>query len=260
MKIDIITHCWRYSRVLNYQLSSLLLHPPENAEVVVWVCYCPDDTATDETVRYFRENYRTGCGIAVGKWKMDRENLLNRAIGRNQLALHNFADVVWFTDCDYCFGDGCLDALAAMDLPKERITFPTSCWITTTHDVGEGYADRLTSPKVCDVHPADFTVEYIPRPIGGVQIVSGDLARRFGYCPDHKGHQAPLQGDQFPHTKCDVHYRKDIKKKLGLATDESVNHAIDLPNLYRIRERHGQVDVRHKGDQPIPQGGRSSAE
>jgi len=125
--IEIITHCWRYSRVLNYQLSSLALHPPKHVKAYAHVFYSHDDKTTRNAIDW---HLRNGIGGTMAgaityhgetTWAMasalPTALLLNRAIGRNLAAKHTRADIVWFCDADYFFGEGALDVLAEADSP-----------------------------------------------------------------------------------------------------------------------------------------------
>ncbi len=51
--IELVSHCYRYGRVLNYQFSSLFLYPPKRCHVTLTVYHCWEDEFTKEVVRYF---------------------------------------------------------------------------------------------------------------------------------------------------------------------------------------------------------------
>ena len=53
MQLQIVSHCWNYSRLLTYQLSSLVLHPPRKLDVTMTVFYNEEDTRTCEVLEYF---------------------------------------------------------------------------------------------------------------------------------------------------------------------------------------------------------------
>ena len=44
-RLEIVSHCWHYTRLLGYQLSSLVCHPPKAVEVVMTVFYSETDAA-----------------------------------------------------------------------------------------------------------------------------------------------------------------------------------------------------------------------
>ena len=52
MKLEIVSHCWRYSRLLTYQLSSLFLPPPTVA-VCMTVFLTNDDDPTGKRMQEF---------------------------------------------------------------------------------------------------------------------------------------------------------------------------------------------------------------
>jgi len=57
MKLEIVVHCWRYSRMLAYQLSSLVLFPPKDVEVALRVFGTYADIPTMNMIDYFRGRY-----------------------------------------------------------------------------------------------------------------------------------------------------------------------------------------------------------
>lgn len=235
--VEIISHCFQFSRVLSYQISSLFLHPPKNVEVDLYVFFSRDDKPTQDVIfdaynRTFPDN------VHVFGWPIDTRCLMNRSIGRNMATQDHTSNVFWFCDCDYFFGEGCLDALA--DIPLDpadpeysKLYFPKTTLYNKTHANGDEYALRATKPGLYDIDPADF-IEHRPgRAIGGIQIVPGDVAREFGYCPDSKKWQEPC--DEWKQTGADRLYRKILGTN---------GKAIALPNCYRIRQvTEGAVDI-----------------
>ncbi|MBX2825316.1 MAG: hypothetical protein KTR33_11350, partial [Gammaproteobacteria bacterium] len=55
LHIEIVSHCWRYSHMMLYQLSSLVLYPPAECTVTMTVCYSEEDTDTKELLDFFAE-------------------------------------------------------------------------------------------------------------------------------------------------------------------------------------------------------------
>ena len=58
MKLEVIVHCWagqldQYAHFLRYQLSSLLLHPPQQVEVTWTVCFSLEDSLTVDVLKAF---------------------------------------------------------------------------------------------------------------------------------------------------------------------------------------------------------------
>jgi hypothetical protein len=235
--VEIISHCWQYSRVLNYQLSSLVLNPPKRVVVRLVVYYSLDDSNTQAVVTLFAHLESTKEWLH-GLW-MKKPFLLNRSIGRNMAARHSTADLVWFCDCDYFFGPGCLDALADVPLDPadpeySPLYFPRVTYYNKDHANGDGYARRAAVPDVYDIDPADFIEHRSKRAIGGIQIVPGDVARAKGYCPDISKWQTPTDGDK-------MLFGSDVPFRRSLGTG---GKAIDIPNCYRIRQTtEGVVDT-----------------
>jgi len=239
--IMLVTHCWRYSKVLRYQLSSLVLEPPQGCQVTARIFYCEEDRPTAELLGMYETDNSV---LKIVADALDKPALLHRAIGRNIAALETQADIVWFTDADYCFGPGCLDALAALELPEDKhLFYPRRVQISINHDIGNEYTLGDPELAVVDIDPADFHTEVLRKAIGGVQIVRGDTARELGYCPD-TDYQRPVQGDKFKRNWADIEYRRILHRHYG----DNFTARIDLPNLYRIRQKFGVVDSLVAGD------------
>ena len=151
LSVEIVSHCWRYSHLLAYQLSSLLNHPPQHVDVVMTVFYSEEDEATTQLLAFFAERFAelgaqqqsaepgveqgaqhssesgaqqhsaqhsaeqgaepNGAQVRCNWQQLTPPQLFRRSIGRNQAALNSSADWVWFTDCDLYFGAGALDSL-----------------------------------------------------------------------------------------------------------------------------------------------------
>jgi len=235
--IELVTHCWRYSRVLNYQLASIRANPPADAKLMVTVFVAKDDPMTHRVVGYWWE--RSKClwpDVTIRQRRIPSPQLLRREIGRNKAALASIADLIWFLDCDYVFGPDCLETLATIDLPDDKLFYPQHVWINKTHALGDEYARRAAEgPSIYNIDPDDFERRKERKAIGGLQIVPGDVARQYGYCRDDKKLQSPVTDGKWQTTKGDYRFREI----LGTS-----GTAIDLPNLYRIRQTtEGAVDT-----------------
>ena len=51
--VEIVSHCWGYSHLQEYQLSSLVLNPPLNVDIVMTVYFCREDEKTLEVLDFF---------------------------------------------------------------------------------------------------------------------------------------------------------------------------------------------------------------
>lgn len=259
--IEIVTHCWRFSRVLNYQLSSLVLYPCRTAEVLNTVFYDPEDRPTVDVLKFFRadtaENrlsvdlvnfFPDGGRFRLQRFPLPRAKLLRREIGRNIAARETAADVVWFCDADYVFGPGCLDALATIRMQERMIYYPRLQQINCTHAIGDTYAVRAARPGIYGITTSDFRDERVRKAIGGLQIVTGDTARRYGYCDGCKLQREVGPGGGWATTVGDMTYRGPSGLDCGNGTP------IHLPNLYRIRQsERGVVDTLPTfTDDPVP--------
>lgn len=224
MMIEIVTHCWRYSRLLRYQLDSLALHywrQPSDLRVSLTVHAAPDDQETLRLATMFRH-----CPVL---WILSPAGeVKNRNIGRNYSAIRTTADWVWFADADYVFGPSSLESLRAA--PDCGLCYPQWIRASINHATGQRYVDAHPHR---DIDPVDFAPVRLRRAIGGAQIVPGELARQVGYNPDPRWQQ-PVRGELFADTRGD----RAARVRLGGA-----GTPIDLPNVYRIRhERAGRFE------------------
>ena len=244
MRVDIVTHCWRFSRALTYQISSLILHPPRRVQATLHVVYTPEDEATLRVLNWGRQLlYKPtedqilmrNPNIRLAGWPVPRSILVNRTIMRNQLAKNSAADCIWMADADYCFGKGCLDALANVDWLLTPLAYPREYLCHVDHETGlRALAAVASAPALVERPDSEFFVRLTRKPVGGVQILGGHTARNLGYCDSIPGLLRPYADGEWRYsTKGDT----AIRKILG------PGRPIDIPNLYRIREPQNQCDV-----------------
>ena len=232
--IEIVTHCWAekyplFAGALCHQLSSLILHKPETIAVRLTICLTEMDHYTMEILGNPYENPWKEIDIRI--LSISKEDLGRRCIGRNIVAKQTKADVVWFTDVDHVFGDGCLETLAWMEWPAgASMVFPSQLRIHKDHETGDvALRSALDDPRVIDIKVEDFIPKTYNRAIGGVQIVQGDFARKHGYLHgDPKWQRPRTDGKPFGDFRDDIAYRGYCKRFGEIK-------AIDLPNLYRLR-------------------------
>ncbi len=234
MKLEIVSHCWNYARLLTYQLSSLVLFPVRNVQTTMTVFFCPEDGRTSRVLDYF--GTQRVSGVQWQWWPLERSQLLNRAIGRNLAALQSIADWIWFADADMCFRQDCLGqlaiAVAGTDVP---LIYPRTVQINRTHALGDSHIEAASgNPRILDVQPDQFVATHYSRAIGGVQICRGEVMRSVGYCNDRPNCQQP----RTVWRRCveDVAFRRSLRTS-GLP--------VDVSGVYRIR--HSRQGRDHPG-------------
>ncbi len=222
LTIEIVTHCWQYANMLAYQLSSLVLHPPQHCKVIFTVYYSTEDNETRSMLEQFAEHR-----VDNVQWNWQaraRESLFRRSIGRNEAALNTRADWIWFTDCDLIFHRGCLDALnRELQGRQDTLLYPRQERVTALlqeHDplLNQHYAELV------DIDPAAFSIDEKTRATGPLQITHGDVARAAGYCNALEIFQRPA-----------AHWCKAIEDRVFRWLVASQGVAIDVPWVYRIR-------------------------
>lgn len=235
--IELIVHAYAekldcFAKLLTMQLSSLAVWPCQRARVIYSVCWTASDKLVYDTINAMAKRFESSTGpyereVEINSFPMDKEMLFRRAIGRNLLARQSKADVVWFTDCDYAIGDGCLDGLAdayQAGFPA-KLVFPKTLQIHKSHRIGD---ELLRSVVPGELYLPDLS-QFIHRrekfAIGGLQIVSGDTARSVGYCDGTIWIKPVSEEGGFRNTTEDRVYRAILGE----------SKPIEIPGLYRLR-------------------------
>lgn len=225
LHIEIVSHCWQYSHLLAYQLSSLVAHPPEDVVVTMTVFHSGEDEETVRLLEYFG-----GLEVPNVTWNWccrDKETLFRRAIGRNESALASNADWVWFIDCDVILREGCLDALGReLQGRRDSLVYPTHEFVSPVYEPGDPALEAAREPGRVDIEPGDFKRRGYTRAVGAMQITHGDVGRACGYCRDIGVFQQPT--DRFAKAREDRAFR-------WVLGSEGV--PVEVPGIYRIRHQ-----------------------
>jgi len=227
LHLEVVSHCWNYSHLLVYQLSSLVLYPPRDMDVTVTVFYCPEDSRTERLLEFFSRQQVPGVRW---NWRpLPRQQLFRRAIGRNLAALETRADWVWFTDCDLMFRENCLDTLAELlQGRRDALVFPAGerCTDLLAEDTPM-LRSATDMPQVLDIDTTHFVTYHRDRATGPLQIAHADVCRAVGYCRNIPVYQAPEE----TFAKCheDRAFRWLLRSK---------GEPLPIPGVYRIRHVH----------------------
>lgn len=181
LTIEVVSHCWQYAHLLKHQLSSLVLHPPQQVDVRVTVFHAVEDADTVALLAYFARHEVPGV-----RWNwqvLPPDQLMRRCIGRNQAALATTANWVWFTDCDLVFGEGCLDALAEnLQGRTDALVYPQVEHCTSLLADDDASLAGFSPEADLAGTVVDFKARAVSRATGPLQIAHGDVARAVGYC------------------------------------------------------------------------------
>jgi len=229
LHIEIVSHCWNYSRLLKFQLSSLLLSPPRETQVTMTVVYSPEDQGTDDLLSFFG---RQAVPNVTWNWvPIDKRSVFRRAIGRNLRAKQTTADWIFFTDCDQMFCRDSLDTLGReLQGRRDLLVFPR-----VTH-----CSDRISDPAEIVVDTPDADSPHIVsadlnrfqpilnhKAIGPLQIFHGDVARQVGYCEAIPFYQRPVE-----------RWQKTYEDRVVRWLVGTHGVPIDVPHIYRIEHHH----------------------
>jgi len=222
LHLQIVSHCWQYAHMLNFQLSSLVNYPPTALSVTYTLFHAAEDNDLKQLIHRFDKI--SIPGITWDWVEVPKQTLFRRAIGRNQAALDSSADWLWFSDCDLIFHNDCLNSLArVLQGKKTRMVFPDSEYIT---DLLPPDHPMLNQPrhKTVDIDTRLFSQNDIKKAKGAFQIVHGDVARTCGYCRDMRLYQQPV-----------AHWSKTYEDSLFRKLIRSEGCPVTISGLHRVR-------------------------
>jgi hypothetical protein len=224
LSVEVVSHCWNYSHLLAYQLSSLVHQPPTRIDVTMTVFFCEEDVKTRALLDYF--GAMEVRGVTWNWCAVSKPILFRRAIGRNLAALGTTCDWIWFTDCDLVFRDGCFDALGELLQGRnDALLFPREERCTSLLAGSDPMLQAgVAGPKLVEISTEQFTVRHRTRATGPLQITHGDVARAVGYCAGLQLYQQPSE------TWCKAYEDRAFRWLL-----RSQGVPIELPGVYRIR-------------------------
>lgn len=259
--IEIVTHCYCppnvpwYAEHLKWQFASLVLNKPERCKVKWTVFATLEDQVTCRRLDRCRELLdEDGKWLTLNFQQLQPAWLFRRSIGRDRASKVTKADIVWYTDADYLFGPGCLDAVADKLQPSSLLHMPKQYWISFEHD--EKLAEKHKNPHhrrgqimieqelLNDLPKIDdrkFKQRISRIAIGGQQIIGGNFARKQGYLRGIGNWQSPVEDVSmgFKSCRCDNVWRRIH----SLAAKR-----IDIPNLFRIRHTVDGRDYSKDGE------------
>ncbi len=239
LRLEIVSHCYRYGHFLTYQLSSLVNHRTDKFDITMTVFHAADDEAVIPVLDYFGRMEIPGVHW---NWQaLPRERLFRRSIGRNLAAKATSADWVWFTDADIIFHEGCLDTLADLlqgrddSLVHPRIGLGTEL-LPDDHEILE---KGRSGPNVLEI-PLDMFKPYggpRKKAKGPHQITHGDIARACGYCDSIAYYQKPA-----------ARWMKTYEDRAFRWLIGTHGTPLDIPNVCQIRHI---VKGRYQKDSPL---------
>ncbi len=236
VEIRIVTHCWagkyeQYSLALRWHLSSIWKWGVSKGySILPCVVYNWEDKSTKRVITWFRRK----LGLPIYDILLPLDQLGRRAIGRNIAAKQNDGDIVWFCDCDmFFFGEDVfaeIENLISYFQSGYTLIWPRVVHIAKDHYIGESLLKKSLGFNYVLLEEEDrekFVCKTYDRAIGGVQIVSGNFAREWGYLDGTKWVSKGLE-NPFSDFKDDVAYRKFCLSK-------GKGKAVDIEGVYRLR-------------------------
>lgn len=228
MTIRVVTHAWagrfpQYASFLRYQILSLeRCHEELDGGIKLTICYCPDDNKVVEAL-VLRPTFTFRLWETI---PLSSQELGRRCIGRNMAARSSLEDFVFFTDVDHLFTPECFRQIPERFQKGASMIFPGTIKIHRLHSIGDYAAtNELSLPTV--LLESDFEPKFYNRAIGGVQIVRGGFARKYGYLDGDQGWQQPTE-TPFGDFRDDLAYRR-------FCTSHGPIVKVDLDGIYRLR-------------------------
>jgi hypothetical protein len=181
LNLEIVSHCWQYSNMLTYQLSSFVNYAPTKAHLTVTVFYSADDKKTQAVLDFFAQ--KSVENVSWNFQMLENKKLFRRGIGRNMAARATKADWIWYTDCDIIFHENCLDSLAVqLQGSREILYYPRQERTTEMLEQSDPMLKNSSQPQLVDISVEKFSLHSRDKAKGAFQIVHGDVARAIGYC------------------------------------------------------------------------------
>lgn len=239
LTLELVAHCFCYERCLTYFLSALYLHPPRTCHVTATIYHATpaDDPPTSRVLDFFASLSRqpsAARNIELSFRELPIPQLCRRAIGRNMAAKSTTADFLLFSDVDYLYGEGALDAAAAKMLEAcgkgenfaPKLMHVRELRSSIDHASGDAELARVNLDRLELIEPLPdrYTTSGLALAIGGSQWIPGSFAREKGYL--HDGHRHLREAGRWMRTFDD----KCARGWWGLPTV-----ALDIPNVWRIR-------------------------
>lgn len=223
LNIEIVSHCWNYSHMLAYQLSSLVNYPPTKASITMTIFYNSEDVKTSLLLKYFGEK---NIPNVTWNWQeLPKEMLFRRSIGRNKAALKSQADWVWFADCDIMFNENCIDSLVdSLQGCNDVLVFPKQEKTTPMLPEDHPLLKKGGVPQVVSIKEEGFENYSRSKATGEFQITHGDVARAIGYCANISVYQTPSN-----------HWCKCVEDRAFRWLVGTHGKAINIDNVYQIR-------------------------
>jgi len=224
--VEIVSHCWCYSNMLAYQLSSLIHFPPKKLKVIVTVFYAQEDQDTVDLLNFFSRQQPENV---QWNWQpLPKEKLFRRGIGRNMAALSTEADWVWFADCDIIFHCNCLDSLAeSLKGRRDILVYPREERTTSMLPNSDPMLHEGRRPQLVAIPAEQFSPHTPKCATGALQIVHGDVAKAIGYCDGLSLYQTPSR-----------HWCKTYEDRAFRWLVGTQGEPIDVDGVYQIRHIH----------------------
>ena len=224
--LEIVSHCWQYSNMLAYQLSSFINYPPTKLSAIITVFYAEEDDETKKLLDFIQQHEVPNI---CWNWQpLSKGRLFRRGIGRNMAARSSKADWLWFTDCDIIFHGNCLDSLAdELQGRRDILLFPKEERTTPMLASSDPMLQEGRKPQLVDISTEEFSLHSRDCAKGAFQIVHGDVARAIGYCEGLSLYQTPSN-----------HWCKCYEDRAFRWLVGTQGVPIDVDGVYQIRHVH----------------------
>ena len=187
--LEICVHCYKYSKLLNLQLSSYVIYGGEYLKDIKYVIYtCEEDIQTNAVCDFFSDK------LNLEKRILPKNVLAARGYGRDMAVKECQSEWIWFADADHLISEGSLKSLFdTLKNTEHKFLFPQIAVKNKNDADVDNYLETISVPDVIDFDFDKLGIETARKKhriaSGGVQIVKSDYIKQCGYAYRHTSHE-----------------------------------------------------------------------
>lgn len=186
--LEICVHSYKYSKLLNLQLSSYYIHGGEYLKDIKHVIYtCEEDESTNAVCDFFFDK------INLEKRLLPMKTLAARGYGRNMAVKECESGWLWFADADHLISENSMKSLFdTLQSTEFKFVFPQIAVKNKIPEDVDDYLKTINVPEVIDFDFEKLGMETARKKhrvaSGGVQIFKTECIKQIGYAYRHMQH------------------------------------------------------------------------
>lgn len=186
--LEICVHCYKYSKLLNLQLSSYVINGGEYLKDIKHVVYtCEEDESTNAVCDFFANM------LNLEKRLLHMNTLAARGYGRDMAVKECESEWLWFADADHLISENSMKSLLeTLQSTEFKFLFPQIAVKNRNDEDIDNYLKTIEVPDVINFDFEKLGMETARKKhrvaSGGVQIVQTEYIKKIGYAYRHKQH------------------------------------------------------------------------